>query len=72
MEIGRGQAAGALPRTLTLLSKQLSSLGEVMPGRGGITLLANKRELPLAARDSPMAGGRRNKAKTALNLQTKS
>lgn len=51
--VERGWAAGSSHRH-TLLSKQLSSQGGVTPGHGGITLLANKRELLArkAARDS--------------------
>lgn len=45
----RGWAAGSSHRH-ALLSKQLSSQGGVTAGHSGITLLANKRELP--ARDS--------------------
>lgn len=50
-----GRAAGSLRRH-TLLSKQLSSQGRVAAGHGGITLLANKRELHSlkAMHDSPM------------------
>lgn len=68
----RGQAAGSSHRH-ALLSKQLSSQGRVAAGHGGITLLANKRELlsHKAAHDSPVTLGSCNKAKAALNLQTK-
>lgn len=49
-----GRAAGSSHRH-ALLSKQLSSQGGVTAGHGGITLLANKRELLArkAARGSP-------------------
>lgn len=51
---GGGRAAGSSHRH-ALLSKQLSSQGGVTAGHGGITLLANKRELLArkAARRSP-------------------
>lgn len=57
----------------TLLSKQLSSQGGVTAGHGGITLLANKRELlsHKAVHDSPMTHSSCNKAKGSLNPQTK-
>ena len=62
----RGQAAGSSHRH-ALLSKQLSSQGRVTAGHGGITLLANNRELlsRKAAHDSPMTRRGCNKAKAA-------
>lgn len=62
----RGQAAGSSHRH-ALLSKQLSSQGRVTVGHGGITLLANKRELlsHKAMHDSPMTLSSCNKAKAA-------
>lgn len=62
----RGQAAGSSHRH-ALLSKQLSSQGRVTAGHGGITLLANKRELlsHKAVHDSPMTLSSCNKAKAA-------
>lgn len=62
----RDQAAGSSHRH-ALLSKQLSSQGRVTAGHGGITLLANKRELlsHKAVHDSPMTLSSCNKAKAA-------
>lgn len=62
----RGRAAGSSHRH-ALLSKQLSSQGRVTAGHGGITLLANKRELlsHKAVHDSPMTLSSCNKAKAA-------
>lgn len=61
-----GQAAGSSVRH-TLLSKQLSSQGRVAAGHGGITLLANKRELHSlkALHGSLVTLGSCNKAKAA-------
>lgn len=68
----RGQAAGSSHRH-ALLSKQLSSQGRVTAGHGGITLLANKRELlsHKAVHDSPMTLSSCNKAKAAWTYKQK-
>lgn len=67
----RGQAGSSYRHAL--LSKQLFSQGRVRGGHGGITLLANKRELlsHKAAHDSPMTLGSCNKAKAAWTYKQK-